>query len=350
MASPRPKARSRPRPPAANARFRTRRHPSGVDFYAADLLERIDVDEIRPGRVGSLPILSELWEQVVLPLRAWGRPLISPCNSGPLVKRRQLLIVHDVAPIVGPQWFSPLYRRKAALMTRYLFPRVRVAATVSRSSAADLAEVTGRVDILVLPNVPARRVPSEPPTRTVADLLAEPFVVSVSNLEPRKNLATLLRAWEQVEASVPTGRLVIVGAGAERVFGDVDLRSASSRVSVLGRVGDSDVGHLYDGCSAVVTVPHYEGFGRVLVEGVLHGAPVIASDIAAHREVVGGPVTFVDPTDVDSIAAAIADALRTPRVDSSASAPPPNYSVDDLERELSRALARLDGPSANADE
>ncbi len=334
-------AASQRRRPAVNARFRTRRSPSGVDYYAAFLVARIECDEIRPGRFWSRPGLSELWEQFVLPVRTVGRPLISPCNTGPILKRRQLLVVHDIAPLIGPAWFSRLYRLKAAVMTKYLFPRVAVAATVSKSSAVDLAQVSGRDDICVLPNVPARRTPSRPPSAAIAHVLDRPFVLSVSNLEPRKNLSTLVRAWERVEGTVPSGVLAIVGAAGAAAFGDVSVTGGSPRMCVLGRIDDSDIAHLLDHCSAVVTIPLYEGFGRVLVEGLLHGAPVIASDIAAHREVVAGSVTFVDPTDEEAIAAALHRALTTGRVDQ----PPPELSYEDtdLDRELRHALTRLLG-------
>jgi hypothetical protein len=55
-------------------------------------------------------------------------------------------------------------------------------------------------------------------------------------------------------------------------------------------------------CRAVVHVSLFEGFGLPVLEGLAHGAPVLCSDLAPHREIAGDTAVFVDPRDLDAIA------------------------------------------------
>jgi glycosyltransferase involved in cell wall biosynthesis len=55
-------------------------------------------------------------------------------------------------------------------------------------------------------------------------------------------------------------------------------------------------------CRALVHVSLFEGFGLPVVEALAHGAPVLCSDLPAHRETAGPHAHFVDPHDVPAIA------------------------------------------------
>ena len=297
-----------------NARFRRRRNPSGVDYYADHLATALGLEEAVPPAWLARPVLGDLWEQLVLPFKVRGAILVSPCNSGPVLKHRQLLIIHDVAPDVGPQWFSAPYRLKSWFMLSVAARRAKAIGTVSASSAAAIRTRINR-SAFVIPNVPQRREPTSPPSDSVLPLLHRSFLLSVANLEPRKNLDTVLAAWRQVRTGFPEALLVVAGASGSSAFGAVDLHDGASGVEgavFLGRVDDCDLAHLYDCCAAVVTVPFHEGFGRVLLEGLLHGAHVIASDIEAHRE-LAVDVEWVVPLDREALQRAMSQALSKVR-------------------------------------
>lgn len=274
-----------------------------------------------PSRALRVFPLSEIWEQLVLPLRSLGRLLVSPANSGPLLKRNQLLIVHDLAPFVGPEWYSRWYRIKARLMVDWLAPRVRLLSTVSETSRRRLSERTRRDDVHVFLNRPSkRRSGASSGTPNSGTTSPDLFALSIATVEPRKNLATVLRAWEHGRHQYPKATLLCVGTTSTRVFTNSNLDDGIDNVTFVGRLDDTQLGALLDKTAVVITVPIYEGYGRVLVEALLHGRAVVASDIEAHREICNSvphhehQVTLVDPADEDAIALALFRALGHPRV------------------------------------
>jgi glycosyltransferase involved in cell wall biosynthesis len=134
-----------------------------------------------------------------------------------------------------------------------------------------------------------------------------PFVLTVSTLEPRKNLGRLIEAHST--ASRRTGSswpLVVVGpSGWGRSI------KATDGVHLAGPVGPAVLAGLYGTCAAFAYVPLLEGFGLPPLEAMAHGAPVVASTATPSME--GAPtVGAVEPTDLEAITAALCAAMETP--------------------------------------
>ena len=113
--------------------------PTGVD----DPL----VDRILPAPPGRGS--DHLWEQFVLPLHARGRRILSVANTAPLACRRSVVWIHDLAPLVGPQWFSPtmqIYGRVALTAAR----RAERVLTASEQVAGELRQRGVRSTVSVL--------------------------------------------------------------------------------------------------------------------------------------------------------------------------------------------------------
>src|SRR5688572_13691253 len=197
-----------------NARFRTRAQPSGVDRYAAELASEFDFAELVPSRWASGQFLAFLWEQLVLPVRSRDGWLMSPCNTGPVVKRRQILVVHDGLVVSKPEWFKRRYRVKQWVGMRATCRRARVVATVSESSRTRLGELFGR-DFAVIPNAPrAMDVPATAPAR-LERLAGTRYALIVASGGRHKGLEVALAAWS-LATSTRQHPLVHVG-GASRV-------------------------------------------------------------------------------------------------------------------------------------
>lgn len=141
------------------------------------------------------------------------------------------------------------------------------------------------------------------------------YVLSVGNIEPRKNQVRLIDAFCALPEAV--GRdltLVLVGAGAWRedeIRGrTADALAAGRRVQVLlGRVTDDQLPALYSGarCSAYVSV--YEGFGMPPLESMACGTPVVSSTASVMPEVAGGAARLVDVENTAAITAGLVDVL-----------------------------------------
>jgi glycosyltransferase involved in cell wall biosynthesis len=127
-------------------------------------------------------------------------------------------------------------------------------------------------------------------------------VLTVSTLEPRKNLARLVEGFRRAELN--GFELRVVGAegwGGVRVGGD-DVRW-------LGEVGDAELARLYRGAAAVAYVSLYEGFGLPVLEAMASGTSVVAPTGPPYSEFADGVAVSVDPLDPDSIANGLREAI-----------------------------------------
>jgi glycosyltransferase involved in cell wall biosynthesis len=296
---------------ALNARFAVHR-PSGMQRYGIELAHRLrdHVHMVQPTQALRGPA-GHLWEQFYLPSATHGRLLWSPNNTGPLAVRRQVCTLHDLIPLDHPEWFS----RRFAAWYKWLLPRlakqVRHIITVSeftKQRAVELLRVPPEKVTVILHGVDERFRPQ--PEESVVEMRralgidCSSYLLYVGNLEPRKNLHRLLRAWEIAQRSVPREiELVVSGAkGSSLVFERVSLGKIPPRVRFTGYVPDEHLPALYTGSLALVYPSLYEGFGLPPLEAMACGTLVVTSSNTSLPEVVGDAATLVDAEDVHSIA------------------------------------------------
>ncbi len=121
-----------------------------------------------------------------------------------------------------------------------------------------------------------------------------PFLLSVGTLEPRKNQARLIAAYERVRGLLPEPwPLVMVGPSG---WGKQVRPEAG--VVLAGLVSPAELSALYAMTRLLAYVPLIEGFGIPPVEAMAFGAPVVASPLPS----TAGAAFEVDPHDVESIA------------------------------------------------
>jgi glycosyltransferase involved in cell wall biosynthesis len=306
-------------PITVNARFHVHRK-TGMQKYAHELASRFNgqVREIRPDRPLKGP-LGHLWEQCYLPKLASGSLLWSPNNTGPVVTRRQVCTIHDVIPIDHPEWFSAgfssWYRWLMPLLARSAQHLIAVS-EFTRSRLIELFSLNPAKVSVVLNGIGPEFAPREGNeiSRTKQRLgIAGPYVLYVGSLEPRKNLARLLSAWDRVQKQCGDVQLVITGLNkaSSSVFSAVHIDKIPPRVTFTGYVEDEELPALYSGASVFVYPSLYEGFGLPPAEAMACGTPVITSGRTSLPEVVGTAAVLVDPEDADSIGAAIARVVNS---------------------------------------
>lgn len=144
-----------------------------------------------------------------------------------------------------------------------------------------------------------------------ASLPSGGFVLAVGTLEPRKNLPRLVAAYSRLERDVQADHpLVVVGpAGWEMGETSAALRLLGERCRVLGYVSDAALAELYRRCAVFCYPSLGEGFGLPVLEAMTAGAAVITSNVSSLPEVGGEAVEYVDPLDVQSVAAALTRVL-----------------------------------------
>jgi len=221
--------------------------------------------------------------------------------SSPL---RRMFMVHDLIPLSHPEYFLPGEdaRHRARMETI-----ARLADVVIFNSNATKTAWDDFVAEHRLPRPDGNVVPLGTEDVFLQDgpkfHSENPYFVVVGTLESRKNLSFLLHVWKAwVQASPnPRARLVIIGRRGRHCENAVDLidRSAALAPSVvqIAELSDPGLAALLRGATALLAPSLIEGFGIPVAEALALGVPVIASDIAAHREVGGGSAEYLDPLD-----------------------------------------------------
>lgn len=205
---------------------------------------------------------------------------------------------HDVAVLRHPDTFN----RWTRTYSQRALPRVVEAAdaiiAVSEFTRDELCDLFGCSEerIEVIPNGVGSEFSPQ------GECEPGEYVLAVSTLEPRKNLARLIEGFRL--ADLDHAELRVVGA---RGWGGVTV--TGSRVRWLGEVDDSRLARLYRGALCVAYPSLYEGFGLPVLEAMACGAAVVTSEAPALRQLADGASVQVDALEPEAIASGLESAV-----------------------------------------
>ncbi len=135
------------------------------------------------------------------------------------------------------------------------------------------------------------------------------FLLFVSTLEPRKNLLTLLKAFDQILRHTSFRPQLVIAGGQgwlmEETFSFINTAGIKEHLRLTGFLEDEELRALYSSCKAFVYPSLYEGFGLPPLEAMACGAPVIASRIPALQETLRDAAILIEPVDVDGLTKSI---------------------------------------------
>jgi glycosyltransferase involved in cell wall biosynthesis len=316
------------------------RRPSGLNRYTLEILRafRADGDDslvayvssaelssrlVGTARLVDAPVLARsdftgnllrlLWHQVRLPPAVDRDDLdvfYSPVPEGMLLPRcPQVVTVHDLLPLRFPEVYPRLQH-----YFRHVLPRIlRSSAAIivdSESTASDLRSrglANGVPVEVVYPGYDAesfRTVSAERVAQVSRDYGLSEYLLAVGEMRPYKNIRRLIEAFAR--ADLEGVQLAIVGRIGPRdraILNTAADHGVAERVKFLGFVPDDGLAALYTGALAFVFPSLHEGFGIPPLEAMACGCPVVASRAASIPEVCGAAAVYVDPYDVDSMAA-----------------------------------------------
>lgn len=256
-----------------------------------------------------------VWQQRVLPLQAkkTGAAILhSPAMICPLACDIPIVLTALDAYIVrSPHSFS-LWQR--TIMNR-LLPRCieradRIIA-ISHFTKREILELYPHISekkiVVTWLGVHERfRIIPDEQKETVRRkyLLNKPFILSVSTIEPRKNLKTLIKAFAQIKDSIDHD-LVLTGAygwNSKDLYSLITDLKLNDRIMFPGYVDIEELPAIYNLADVFVYPSLYEGFGLPPLEAMACGCPVITSNVASLPEVVDDAAETLDPLDIEALA------------------------------------------------
>lgn len=259
-----------------------------------------------------------LWEQAALPrLLSRIQPdlLWSPGYTMPAwAPCRQVVTIHDLQYRTHPEDLKTLARWTTHALISLAVRRADHIIAVSEFSKEEIVRQAGapRDAISVTQEgvdpIFSSPMPSPFLLETRRKILNHdrPFLLSVSNSYPHKNLDFLVRAFRRISSSVPHD-LVILGKerlGEPALKREIDA-SPAGRIHRVRSVSREELVALYQSCSAFVFPSLYEGFGLPLLEAMAAGAICLATGEGATREVGGDAIEYANGRDEDEWARAI---------------------------------------------
>jgi glycosyltransferase involved in cell wall biosynthesis len=293
-----------------------------VAYVSTDTARDVLPAGIRTSRVAANPF-RRLGLDLAMRLRQDRPDLLHVQYTAPVGCPTPVVVsVHDVSFLEHPEYFT----RDRALQLRWTVRRtVRRAAKVltgcefSKQSILRAYSELDEKKVVVVPYAAApefRPLPREAAQAAVLDRfsVSGPFILTVGDLQPRKNQIGLIRAFARLVRAYPQIKHKLALAGKDTWFAGRVREAArqsgvADRIHFFGFVSDDDLLRLYNACDLFAFPSFYEGFGLPALEAMACGRAVVCSSTSALPEVVDGAAILTDPYSVDEIARAMADLL-----------------------------------------
>lgn len=239
----------------------------------------------------------------VLFVPAQGLPLVTP--------KKTITTIHDVGFLSAPGLYeSGAKKRLTRVLNRALerCPKLLVPSLFTKQELIERKGIAADRIVLTPLGVDAQRF-GEVPTETLQEVqqryrLGSKFFLYVGRLDEKKNIRTLIRAFDGWKAGRGVGdpyELILVGPKGHLfslIKREWEAGKHANAIRTLGYVPEEDLAALMKSATAFVFPSWYEGFGLPNLEAMAAGVPVICSDIPVHHEVCGEAALFVTPREV----------------------------------------------------
>lgn len=252
-----------------------------------------------------------VWEQIALSGIEPELTLLNLCNTGPILRKNQLVLLHDAQVFDVPESYSFTFRCIYRIIQPILARTTHYLATVSRSSRDRLQQNNiGRSREIEVVHNGMDHLQAIIPDKTILNrhgLKSGEYFLAFHSAAPHKNVDTVVRAnGIRRRHEKP---LVLAGARGKVEF-DAEVGES---IICLGRISDEELVALYSNACAFLLPSNTEGFGLTAGEAMAAGCPVITSTGGALMEVYSGAAVFVDPDDVTGWANALDEMAANPR-------------------------------------
>lgn len=254
---------------------------------------------------------SFLWSQIFFPLFLYThkKPDILFCPAHYIPRAapvKTVVTIHDLAYFYYNQEFlkKDLYQLKN--WTGYAIQKSSKVIAVSNTTAKDIMThyKAPQEKIKVIYNGFKNTKSTDVVTQNIKELTKLPYFLYVGTIQPRKNIALLIEAFNALVEEDNSLQLLIVGKKGwlfEHVFEKVKELHLENNVTFTGYVPDHDLPYLYSHAIAYVLPSLYEGFGLPILEAMYNKCPVVASYNSSLPEIGGEACLYFDPSSAEEL-------------------------------------------------
>lgn len=325
-----------------DANILTRKQKTGVDYYALGLIDaaakRMPSDKfvlvhfgwraygaptgnnIRIKKIWWLPakmyglyrhFLHFLPFDLFVPIKA-DIMLFPDFGCSPTIQRvPKLTIIHDLVYKLQPEYVPEQHREFLDMTVKNALRLSTEVIVNSISTKHDLLRVypESNKSINILPPAVDQTMYQPAGDKAVKAVrskynLPPGYILFLGTIEPRKNLANIIRAYNKLPATLQKQYKLVLAGKKGWLDDEIDelCRQAGDFVVRTGRIEATDKAALYSGASAFIFPSLYEGFGIPVLEAMACGTPVLTSNVSSLPEVAGKAAELVDPSNVSAIA------------------------------------------------
>jgi glycosyltransferase involved in cell wall biosynthesis len=241
---------------------------------------------------------------------------------------QRVLTIHDLLPILTPHNFTSNICSKFKTIINSIDHHQDWIICNSKNTKQDFCNHTGMNPerVFVTPLAASENFYPVTDSEIISQKLkqyqipAQPYLLSLCTLEPRKNLSFLLQCFAQLLSQDPNLHLnlVLVGVSGWKnndIFQVVQSYPLLKKhVIFTGYIPDRDLSSIYSGALAFVYPSLYEGFGLPPLEAMQCGTPVITSNTSSLPEVVGDAGLMINPTNRDDLCQAMLNLINNSKL------------------------------------
>jgi len=222
---------------------------------------------------------------------------------------RSLATIHDMTPLLHPDWVAPSVRRTARAL-RHVFGSGSVLHATSHSVANELRRFppssNTQIEVVHMGVTPLGEGSA---TRGRELAGADNYVLCLGTVERRKNLGAMVEVLPRLASDMVVVIAGPTGNDEDHLQGLISQRDVGSRFVRLVEVSNGDRAALVRGARALAFPSLYEGYGFPPLEAVLESVPVAATAVGALPELIGSHVGLAPPGQIDAFGDALEAAL-----------------------------------------
>ena len=284
--------------------------------------------ELAPPKFPNYKIIQKnsfcIWTQTRFAYELWkDKPdvLWMPMQAMPIIRRRNLktvITVHDLAFKIFPDQFTASDLRRLNFYANYAIKNASKIIAVSESTKRDVLKFYPEIredKIKVIyhgfdSNIFGKKYNKEEikEANTRYKIPDTRYLLYVGAIQPRKNLITLVEAFEKIKEKNNNLKLVLVGKSAwmaDKILKRIENSKFKEDIILTGQIEFDNLGKIYQGASAFVFPSLYEGFGIPIVEAFASNVPVVCAKNSSLPEVGGDAVLYFEDNNTEDLAGKI---------------------------------------------